>query len=345
MRTEILKRLEQIPGNISFFYENLVTGEVIGYKEQEPLMAASVIKLFIMTAVFERLEREEISKECISKEEVSKKEVSKEAVRNIDISRWDNSKGNTSESDIKNEDNGKKNISREGTLGAGVSGAGISKAEIGKAEIGNESFSAEKVFSIRREDCVPSCGALTYLHDGIQVTVMDLVTLMIIFSDNTATNVLIELLGIEEINATIKKLGFEKTILRRKMFDLEKSRNGIQNYIAAGEVGRLLKMMYEGNLISRKASEKMISIMKNQQLASKIPFYLKAIPDGPEIAHKTGEDRGITHDVGIIYGKKPFVVCFCGNETDTPQFERLMADISLELYQELNGENTRISES
>lgn len=343
MRTEILKRLEQIPGNISFFYENLVTGEVIGYKEQEPLMAASVIKLFIMTTVFERLEREEISKECISKEEVSKEEaskeeVSKEVVRNIDLSRWDNSKENISESDesdIKNQDNSKKNIIREE----------ISKSGISKAEIGNKSFSAEKVFSIRREDCVPSCGALTYLHDGIQVTVMDLVTLMIIFSDNTATNVLIDLLGIEEINATIKKLGFEKTILRRKMFDLEKSRNGIQNYISAGEVGSLLKMMYEGNLISRKASEKMISIMKNQQLASKIPFYLKAIPDGPEIAHKTGEDRGITHDVGIIYGKVPFVVCFCGNETDTPQFERLMADISLELYQELNGENTRIFES
>lgn len=337
MRTEILKRLEQIPGNISFFYENLVTGEVIGYKEQEPLMAASVIKLFIMAAVFERLEREDISKEdiskeciskecisqedisqeCISQEGISKENVSQEGIRKIDISRWDNSKENISKVDMRNEDIDKKNIN--------------------KAEISNDSFRVEKVFSIRREDCVPSCGALTYLHDGIQVTVMDLVTLMIIFSDNTATNVLIDLLGIEEVNATIKRLGFENTILQRKMFDLEKSRNGIQNYITAGEVGRLLKMMYEGNLISSRASEKMISVMKNQQLASKIPFYLKAIPDGPEIAHKTGEDRGITHDVGIIYGKEPFVVCFCGNETDTPQFERVMANISLELYQELNG--------
>jgi len=194
------------------------------------------------------------------------------------------------------------------------------------------------VFVISKKDCVPSCGALTYLHDGIQVTLMDLVTLMIIFSDNTATNVLIDFIGMDEINCTIKNLGFEKTILQRKMFDLEKSQRGIQNYITAGEVGRLLKMMFEGALISRQASEKMISIMKNQQLSSKIPFYIKAIPDGPEIAHKTGEDTGISHDVGIIYGKIPFLVCFCGNETDTPNFERVMADISLELYKKLNSE-------
>lgn len=267
MESEILKRLEQLTGRISFYYENLETGDVIGYKEEEPLMAASVIKLFIMTAIFDRLEREDICKENSYK----------------------------------------------------------------------KSFSEQTVISVKREDCVPSCGALTYLHDGILVTVMDLLTLMIIFSDNTATNVLIDILGIEEINKTIQRLGFEKTILQRKMFDLEKSNRGIQNYITAGEVGRLLKMMYKGSLISGRASEKMISIMKNQQLESKIPFYLKAIPDGPEIAHKTGEDRGISHDVGIIYGKEPFIVCFCGNETDTPRFDRVMADISLVLYQEVNG--------
>ena len=52
------------------------------------------------------------------------------------------------------------------------------------------------------------------------------------------------------------------------------------------------------------------------------------------MAHKTGEDTGITHDVGIIYAKQPFVVCFCGNETDTPAYERVMAELSLQLYQE-----------
>lgn len=255
-QAEMVKRLEQFPGKVSFYFENLVTGETMRYHEQAPMMAASVIKLFVMASVFEGLERELIQ--------------------------------------------------------------------------------PDQMFEIKRAHCVPSCGALTYLHDGIQVTLMDLVTLMIIFSDNTATNVLVDFIGRESINGTISRLGFEKTVLQRKMFDLEKSRQGIQNYITAEETGRLLNMIYHGNLVSRRASERMVSIMKNQQLSGKIPFYLKAIPDRPEIAHKTGEDTGISHDVGIIYGKVPFIVCYCGNETDTPCFERFMAEISLELYQELN---------
>ena len=256
MKDEIIKKLEQLPGKISFLYENLKTGDGFSYHQQEPMMAASVIKLFVMAAAFER---------------------------------------------------NKKGI-----------------------------FHMDEMFAVKKEDRVPSCGALTYLHDGILVTGMDLVTLMIIFSDNTATNVLIDILGMEEINETIRGLGFHQTLLQRKMYDMERSGRGIQNYITGNETGRLLKMMYDGILIDKQSSETMISILKKQQLCSKIPFYLQALPEGPEIAHKTGEDTGITHDVGIVYGKEPFLVCFCGNETDTPAFERVMAEISLDLYKESN---------
>ena len=121
-------------------------------------------------------------------------------------------------------------------------------------------------------------------------------------------------------------------MLQRKMYDTEKSKRGIQNYITAAETGRLLREMYQGRLVSRQASEKMISILKNQQLCSKIPFYLQALQEEPEIAHKTGEDCGITHDVGIVYAKQPFIVCYCGNDTDTPAYERVMAETSLWLY-------------
>lgn len=253
----ITRKLNQLSGKISFLYENLETGERIGYREDQPQMAASVIKLFVMAFAFHQFDTGKLMKD----------------------------------------------------------------------------FS----LSIHKKDCVPSCGALTYLHEGIRVTALDLVTLMIIFSDNTATNVLIDLFGIEEINQYIASLGFERTCLNRKMFDLEKSRQGIQNYITASEAGRLLKMMHRGELVSDTASRQMISILKNQQLRSKIPFYLQALEEKPEIAHKTGEDRGITHDVGIVYGKVPLLLCFCGNETDTPAFERIMGELSLQLYSEVNG--------
>lgn len=253
-RQSIEERLKGLPGSISFYYHNLVTGESCQYRPDEKMMAASVIKLYIMAEAFQRI--------------------------------------------------------ADGRLDQG------------------------QMITMKKEDYVPSCGAVAYLHEGLQVTVMDLVTLMIIFSDNTATNVLIDLMGLEEINEGLRKLGYRDVWLRRKMFDLEKSRQGIQNLITAKETARFFQSLYEGTLVSKEASCRMLEILKCQQLNGKIPFYLKALPEEPEIAHKTGEDTGITHDVGIVYGKEPFIVCFCGNETDTPRFERIMADISLELYQE-----------
>jgi beta-lactamase class A len=60
-----------------------------------------------------------------------------------------------------------------------------------------------------------------------------------------------------------------------------------------------------------------------------MPFYIK---DQVEIAHKTGEDDGITHDVGIVFAPQPFVVCFCSNETDVPQFETVIQTMTRDLY-------------
>ena len=249
----IEERLSKLPGRISFYYYNLVTGESMEYNSDEKMMAASVIKLYIMADAFDRIEGGRLD--------------------------------------------------------------------------------PNQMITVKKETYVPSCGAVAYMHEGLQVTVMDLITLMIIFSDNTATNILIDLLGMEEINEGIRRLGFKSAWLRRKMYDLEKSRQGIQNQITAGETGRFFRRLYEGTLVSRPASERMLEILKNQQLNGKIPFYLQALLEEPAVAHKTGEDTGITHDVGIVYGKEPFVVCFCGNETDTPRFERIMAETALELYQ------------
>lgn len=186
---------------------------------------------------------------------------------------------------------------------------------------------------IKAEDKLPSCGALTYLHDGIEVNLLDLCTLMIIVSDNTATNILINLLGMEQINETLKNLSCSVTKVNRVLFESELSAKGIQNYIAPKEIGHLLELLYRRELISEQASEEMISILKNQQLNGKIPFYCT---DSTEIAHKTGEDDGITHDAGIVFTKKPFIIVFCSEEVLVPKFERFIQDTSFEFMLE-NG--------
>ena len=188
----------------------------------------------------------------------------------------------------------------------------------------------DETVTIRKEDKLPSCGALTYMHDGLEVTFEDLYTLMIILSDNTATNLLIRQLGMNNINTTLQELGLHNTRINRLLFDSKQSSLGIQNYISAYEIGVLLEKMYFGELISPEASLEMLRILKNQRLNGKIPFFLHGKAD---IAHKTGEDDGITHDVGIVYAPQPFIVCFCGNEVEVPVFERFMQDISLDLME------------
>ena len=197
-------------------------------------------------------------------------------------------------------------------------------------------------FCVEASNKLPSCGVLSYLHSGLEVTLLDLVTLMIIVSDNTATNMLIDLLGQDGINHTLSTLGAGSSRLNRRLFEPELARQGIQNYITAGDMGRLLEMLYQGQVISPEASQRMLHILSCQQLNGKFPFYLHS--QGIPVAHKTGEDDGITHDVGIIYAKEPFVLCMCANETDVPAFERLMQDVTriLVLAQQeadMEGEN------
>ena len=190
----------------------------------------------------------------------------------------------------------------------------------------------DEVFITKEEDKVPSCGALNYMKENLKVTLEDLYVLMIILSDNYATNMLIDKLGIDNINKTIKGIGLKNTVLNRKMFDDEKAALGLENYISVNDIGYLLEKMYNKELIDEKSSEEMLSILKNQRLNGKIPFFIQSIRPKIDIAHKTGEDNNITHDVGIVFTKEPFIVCFCGNNVNVPQYERLMQDITYDLY-------------
>lgn len=184
---------------------------------------------------------------------------------------------------------------------------------------------------VRPEDKKPSCGALTYLHDGLKVTLMDLVTLMIILSDNTATNMMIDRIGIGRVNEIMNELGIPGIALRRKLFDAEKARQGIENTVTARGVGLILTRLARSELLGEEADQKMIGILLNQRLNGKLSFYLHSL--NVRIAHKTGEDDGITHDVGIVYGKRPFVICMLSNQVNVPKFERLIQDAALELYE------------
>lgn len=246
-------RLEALPGRISAVCRNLKTGEEFLFRPEMEMGPASVIKLFVMAAVY----------------------------RGFETGR----------------------------------------------------FSPEDRVPVRRQDCVPSCGVLTYLDDGKEVSLRDLTELMIIVSDNTATNVLADFCTIPWIQGEIENtFGRKGTFFRRKMFDAESSRRGIRNATTAADVGWLLERIWRGELVSPEASARMLETLRHQRLNGKIPFRLHTLENAPKIAHKTGEDDGVTHDVGIIEGPEPLLLVLMGNETDVPAFERTMADIAWDLY-------------
>jgi len=246
MINAIIEQAKNISGDVSMWYMDLTDGTSAAYNGDKPLVAASVIKLFIMAEAFRRFE--------------------------------------------------------------------------------DGSMSPDEEFVIEPFMKMPSCGALTYMHDGLRVTAMDLVVLMIILSDNSATNILIDRLGIDSINSLIESIGAEGCRLNRRLFDREASRRGIQNYITANGVGRLLKLIWDRQLISENASEKMLSIMTDQRLNGKIPFFLDC-----DVAHKTGEDDGTTHDAAIVMSEKPFILVMLSNNTHVPTYERFMQDVAREL--------------
>ncbi|MEE1200011.1 MAG: serine hydrolase [Christensenellales bacterium] len=190
----------------------------------------------------------------------------------------------------------------------------------------------DELLPVRREDKKPSCGVLTYLHDNVRVSMMDLVVLMIIVSDNTATNLLIDRLGIPQVNETMRALGIPGIALRRKLYEPLLERQGIQNTVTARGIGQLLERIVEGTLLGPEADGKMLQILKDQQLNGKIPFYLESM--GIEVAHKTGENTGVTHDAGIVLTRRPFVLCMLSSEVEVPAFERLIQDTALALARE-----------
>ena len=247
-KSEILERISSLPGKQGFYYKNLVSGETMGYCENDMFYAASVIKLPIYAVVMKL---------------------------------W---------------------------------------AE-GKLDL------YEKIIC-RDEDKLPPCGALYFFTGDVEVDIKTLCGLMISISDNAATNLLIRRLGMDFLNEQFKEIGLKDTHLERLLFDGEASARGLENRIVPAEIGALLESIYRHSFINEEVSAQMEKLLLEQQVNHKIPGYL---PEGTPVGHKTGEDDGITNDVGIVYSEKPFVVCFASNFTDVPETERAIREISLAL--------------
>ncbi|WP_326907787.1 serine hydrolase [Sedimentibacter sp. MB31-C6] len=188
-----------------------------------------------------------------------------------------------------------------------------------------ENVNLSEILTVKNSDKMPSCGALNLFTDEPNVDVRTLCKLMIALSDNTATNVLIKHFNIEKLNKGFDEIGLLDTKINRLLFDESAQKEGKENVIVPRELGYLLEQIYNKTFVNENVSKEIEEILLEQQINHKIPGKL---PESIKVAHKTGEDDGITNDVGIVYSEEPFVIVFVSNYTDVPEFEQMIRDIS-----------------
>jgi len=142
------------------------------------------------------------------------------------------------------------------------------------------------------------------IRDGTDVPLSVLLEYMITESNNSATNVLIDLLGMEKVNAFSRRIGLCDTVLRRHMLDYEAARRGNENHTSAGDMLRLYTMLYRGEGLTPFMCETALPILLRQKDKELLMFADPA----RRAAHKTGGLSDIAHDAGILYGENRTLV-------------------------------------
>ncbi len=191
---------------------------------------------------------------------------------------------------------------------------------------------------------VPGDGVLRFFHEGQTLQLLDIATLMIILSDNTATNYVIDQLGkthdekLEAVNTRMRVLGLKNTKLLNKLYSVNTKKNteearrfGI-GVSSPGDMVLLLEKLVRGEVVNKATSDEMIGILKNQMDKSQAARFLPFTEDTTLwVANKTGslDDRKI--DVGIVSSAKGTYVyaIFCDNSADLGEQPDNMATLAV----------------
>jgi beta-lactamase class A len=162
------------------------------------------------------------------------------------------------------------------------------------------------LYTVRKEDMVPDSAIMENLTPGVsRITNRDLAGFVVAVSDNAATNVLIDRVGMESVNRMLDSLGLHQMRLRRKMMDLEAAKQGRENTSTPRDMAALLEMVYRGKILNKESTDDFLKLLSTTK-SSPIP---KLLPEDVRIANKPGELAGVRNDHGIVFVKnRPFVI-------------------------------------
>ncbi len=162
------------------------------------------------------------------------------------------------------------------------------------------------LYTMSTSDLVADSAIMGGLTPGItQVTNRDLATFMVAVSDNSATNVLIDRVGMSNVNAMLTSLGLTHTRLQRKMMDVNAALAGRENLSTPRDMMTLFADLYRGKVLNKALTDDYFKVLGTHK-ESDIPRF---IPEDVVIANKPGELAGVRHDVGIVFvPNRPFVI-------------------------------------
>lgn len=163
------------------------------------------------------------------------------------------------------------------------------------------------LYTVQASDLVPDSDIMNGLTPGVtRITLRDLATMMVAVSDNAATNLLIDRVGMQNVNVMLDSLGLTHTRLRRKMMDLEAAKQGRENISTPREMMILLGAIYHGKVLNKESTEdffKVLSTNKNSWIPRDLPPDLK-------VADKPGALEAVRNDSGIVFVEgRPYVIC------------------------------------
>ena len=172
-----------------------------------------------------------------------------------------------------------------------------------------------------------------YERVGKTMTLRRLCELMITVSSNFAANLLIERVGVENVRATVTRLGADGMNVLRGVEDDKAFAKGMNNTTTARGLLVLMEKIAQGQAVSPKADAEMAAILERQHFNDAIPA---GLPQGTVVAHKTGNITKIHNDAAIVYGPRPYVlVVLVRGIQDEKQSGALIASISREVWAEV----------
>ncbi len=183
------------------------------------------------------------------------------------------------------------------------------QAEAGKVKL-------DQKLTLTKEDCVPGAGVLTdSFTPGATFTLLDAVRLMITVSDNTATNMVLGVIGLPATNETMAKLGFPETRVNAQVYkgsttsiDKDRTKKYGLGSTTAREMAGLVELIATKKVVTPKACDEMLAILRKNHDTELI---VRGLPPGVAFAHKTGAVTSARTDAGVLYfkGKPSVVIC------------------------------------